>query len=84
MYSAHAEALKHIYIYTRRDEFHTRLKHTRARRRNREQTNTQRVLQGVIIGGELLLIFHMRISENLHGTRRQKDSATYIFRRVTV
>lgn len=38
--------------------------------------NRQTVLQGVIITDELLLIFHIRINENLHGTRRQNDSTT--------
>lgn len=30
------------------------------------------------MAGELLLILHMRIKENLPGTRQQKDSSTYI------
>lgn len=62
VYSLHSEALKHIQYM----QGNSTSMHTQVRGSNREQTNTPRVLQGIISAGEPLFIFHMRIKENQH------------------
>lgn len=79
---------KYIQCKQRHQSTHTQghfthdYKHT-STKSNCDKTNTLRVLQGVIIGGGLLIIFQMRISENLNKRGEQGDRATLQHQRVT-